>query len=81
MPFYMKWAISPSDPSPLVRMTMCTCTGGGTALGVEYETYTDAALAERFPYLAFEPGSLGLYQPHTAGHVSPRARRCAPRRP
>jgi sarcosine oxidase len=45
----------------------------GTALGVEYETYTDAALAERFPYLAFEPGSLGLYQPHTAGHVSPRA--------
>jgi glycine/D-amino acid oxidase-like deaminating enzyme len=42
-------------------------------LNVEYTTYTAAALAERFPYLAFEPGSVGMYQPHTAGHVSPRA--------
>ncbi|MGQ4810628.1 Monomeric sarcosine oxidase [Candidatus Entotheonellaceae bacterium PAL068K] len=42
-------------------------------LGVEYETYTDAGLARRFPYLAFEPGSVGLYQPHTAGYVSPRS--------
>jgi sarcosine oxidase len=42
-------------------------------LHVTYETYDDAALAERFPYLAFESGSLGTYQPHTAGHVSPRA--------
>ena len=45
----------------------------GTALGVEYATYTDAALAEHFPYLTFEPGSVGMYQPHTAGHVSARA--------
>jgi glycine/D-amino acid oxidase-like deaminating enzyme len=42
-------------------------------LGVVYETYEEAALRERFPYLAFEAGSVGLYQPHTAGHVSPRA--------
>lgn len=43
------------------------------ALHVTYETYAGTALAERFPYLAFEPGSLGTYQPHTAGHVSPRS--------
>jgi sarcosine oxidase len=42
-------------------------------LHVTYETYADDALAERFPYLAFEPGSVGTYQPHTAGHVSPRS--------
>jgi sarcosine oxidase len=42
-------------------------------LGVVYETYEKAAWRERFPYLAFEAGSVGLYQPHSAGHVSPRA--------
>lgn len=42
-------------------------------LGVEYETYEAAALQERFPALAFEAGCVGLYQPHTAGHISPRA--------
>jgi sarcosine oxidase len=42
-------------------------------LGVVYETYEEAALRARFPYLAFEAGAVGLYQPHTAGHVSPRA--------
>jgi sarcosine oxidase len=42
-------------------------------LGVVYETYEAAALRERFPALAFEAGCVGLYQPHTAGHVSPRA--------
>jgi glycine/D-amino acid oxidase-like deaminating enzyme len=42
-------------------------------LGVAYETYEEAALQERFPYLTFEADSVGLYQPHTAGHVSPRA--------
>jgi sarcosine oxidase len=42
-------------------------------LGVEYETYEAAVLPERFPALAFEAGCVGLYQPHTAGHVSPRA--------
>ena len=52
----------------------------GTALGVEYDTYTDAALAERFPYLVFEPRSVGMYQPHTAA-MSVRVRRCVPRRP
>jgi glycine/D-amino acid oxidase-like deaminating enzyme len=42
-------------------------------LGVVYETYEEAAWRERFPYLAFEAGSVGRYQPHAAGHVSPRA--------
>jgi sarcosine oxidase len=42
-------------------------------LGVVYETYGPAALRERFPALAFATGCVGLYQPHTAGHVSPRA--------
>lgn len=45
----------------------------GTQLGVTYETYADDALREQFPYLAFAPGSVGMYQPHTSGHVSPRA--------
>jgi sarcosine oxidase len=43
------------------------------ALGVVYETYEPAALRARFPALAFAPGCVGLYQPQTAGHVSPRA--------
>ena len=42
-------------------------------LDVAYDAYTDATLTERFPYLAFESGSVGMYQPHTAGHVSPRS--------
>lgn len=42
-------------------------------LGVAYDTLTGAALAERFPYLAFEPGVVGFHQPQDAGHVSPRA--------
>ncbi|MCZ6876020.1 MAG: FAD-dependent oxidoreductase [bacterium] len=42
-------------------------------LDIPYETYTGTALAERFPYLTFEPDSIALYQPHGAGHISPRA--------
>jgi glycine/D-amino acid oxidase-like deaminating enzyme len=42
-------------------------------LGVVYETYEAAAWRERFPYLVFEAGCVGLYQPHAAGHVSARA--------
>jgi sarcosine oxidase len=45
----------------------------GDGLGVAYEVYADAALKEQFPYLAFASGSVGMYQPHTGGHVSPRA--------
>ncbi len=45
----------------------------GTELGVEYTVYDEDALAKRFPYLRFEPGSVGMYQPHKGGHVSPRA--------
>lgn len=44
-----------------------------TELNVPCEHLTDAALAEQFPFLRFEPNSVGMYQPHTAGHVSPRA--------
>lgn len=42
-------------------------------LGVVYETYTDVGLKDRFPYLAFAPASVGMYQAHDAGHVSPRS--------
>ncbi|HSK96279.1 MAG TPA: hypothetical protein VK891_06655, partial [Euzebyales bacterium] len=42
-------------------------------LDVVCDTLDDAELAERFGYLAFEPGAVGYHQPHTAGHVSPRA--------
>ena len=45
----------------------------GKALGVAYDTYSQTALAEQFPYLVFAPGSVGMYQSHTSGHVSPRA--------
>jgi sarcosine oxidase len=45
----------------------------GDALGVAYETYPEAALKEQFPYLAFAPGSVGMSQADTGGHVSPRA--------
>ena len=41
-------------------------------LDVACDTLADAAIAEQFPYLAFEPGSMAMYQSHTAGHVSPR---------
>jgi sarcosine oxidase len=42
-------------------------------LGIPYESYSGAALAERFSYLTFEPGSSGMYQPYGSGHISPRA--------
>lgn len=41
-------------------------------LNVACDTLADAAVAEQFPALAFESGSVAMYQPHTAGHVSPR---------
>ncbi|MEE8302905.1 MAG: FAD-dependent oxidoreductase [Candidatus Tectomicrobia bacterium] len=42
-------------------------------LNVVCETFHANALVEQFLNLAFEPGSVGMYQPHTAGHVSPRS--------
>ncbi len=36
------------------------------------ETLRNDALAHRFPYFEFEPGTLGLYEPDGAGHISPR---------
>jgi sarcosine oxidase len=42
-------------------------------LNVACDTLADAAISEQFPHLAFESGSLAMYQAHTAGHVSPRS--------
>ncbi|WP_089718067.1 NAD(P)/FAD-dependent oxidoreductase [Candidatus Entotheonella palauensis] len=42
-------------------------------LNVACDTLADAAIAEQFPHLAFESGSMAMYQPDTAGHVSPRS--------
>jgi glycine/D-amino acid oxidase-like deaminating enzyme len=44
----------------------------GEALGVTFERLTRADLAQRFPYLHFRPHSVGVFEPHTAGHLSPR---------
>jgi glycine/D-amino acid oxidase-like deaminating enzyme len=44
----------------------------GTALGVEFERLTAQQLAERFPYLRFSPQTEGVFEPHRAGHISPR---------
>jgi sarcosine oxidase len=42
-------------------------------LDVACDTLNGAELAERFGYLAFEPGMVGFHQPRTAGHVSARS--------
>lgn len=44
----------------------------GDALGVEFDRLNPAELSQRFPYLHFPPGFAGVFQPHDAGHVSPR---------
>jgi sarcosine oxidase len=40
---------------------------------VAFDALTAAELAERFAHLSFEPDAIGFHQPHSAGHVSPRA--------
>ncbi|MGE3536536.1 MAG: NAD(P)/FAD-dependent oxidoreductase [Candidatus Tectimicrobiota bacterium] len=60
---------APTGPQDYVARVQAV----GNALGVRYETYAGAALAARFPCLAFPPGSVGLYQPDHSGHISPRA--------
>ncbi len=41
-------------------------------LGVETEILDDAALANRFPYFAFESGCEGVFERNNAGWVNPR---------
>ena len=44
----------------------------GSALGVTFERLSARELAARFPYLEFGPGASGVFEPHRAGHLSPR---------
>ncbi len=41
-------------------------------LGVQTELLDDAGLRAKFPFFAFSPGSEGVFEPHGAGHISPR---------
>ncbi|NTF07911.1 FAD-binding oxidoreductase [Agrobacterium rubi] len=47
------------------------CSAAET-LGVETEILDDAALADRFPYFAFESGCEGVFERRNAGWVNPR---------
>ena len=65
VPFTTKWVISPSDPRLRVRRTMCHVSRrAGPPMGVEYATYTEAALAEHFDLRPSNPLPVGMYQPH-----------------
>ena len=44
----------------------------GEALGVTFERLAGADLARRFPYLRFAAGTVGVFEPETGGHLSPR---------
>lgn len=41
-------------------------------LGVAVEMLDDRALADRFGFFSFEPGSEGIFEPRQAGYVNPR---------
>jgi sarcosine oxidase len=41
-------------------------------LGVQTEVLDDAGLKAKFPFFSFAEGSEGVYEPHGAGHISPR---------
>ncbi|NTF42475.1 FAD-dependent oxidoreductase [Rhizobium sp. AC27/96] len=41
-------------------------------LGVQTEIFDDAGLKAKFPFFSFGPASEGVYEPHGAGHISPR---------
>ncbi|MBB5573389.1 MULTISPECIES: NAD(P)/FAD-dependent oxidoreductase [Rhizobium] len=41
-------------------------------LGVRTELLDDAGLKAKFPFFSFAEGSEGVYEPHGAGHISPR---------
>lgn len=44
----------------------------GEALGVTFDRLTREELAQRFPYLSFSTDTHGVFEPRTAGHISPR---------
>lgn len=48
------------------------CIQVGAAHSVDFEKLKGAALAERFPYLRFPDGVLGLFEAKGAGYVNPR---------
>jgi sarcosine oxidase len=61
-------------PEPQVETDFMACVQNvAQDLSVDCDTLADAAITEQFPPLAFESGSLAMYQSHTAGHVSPRS--------
>ena len=61
-------------PEPQAETDLMACVQSvAKDLDVACDTLADAAIAEQFPNLAFESGSMAMYQSHTAGHVSPRA--------
>lgn len=41
-------------------------------LRVQTELLDDAGLKAKFPFFSFPPGSEGVFEPHGAGHISPR---------
>ncbi|MGY5775515.1 NAD(P)/FAD-dependent oxidoreductase [Rhizobium sp. LEGMi135b] len=41
-------------------------------LGVQTEILGDAELGNKFPFFSFASGSEGVFEPHGAGHISPR---------
>ncbi|MDI7863776.1 FAD-binding oxidoreductase [Rhizobiaceae bacterium n13] len=43
-----------------------------TGLGVAIDLFDDIGLKNRFPFYEFPAGSEGIYEPHGAGHISPR---------
>ncbi len=63
--------VGPEPESPLDFMARVQDVAND--LSVTCEPFNYKALEEQFPYLAFDPGSVGLYQSHTGGHVSPRS--------
>ena len=63
--------VGPTPTSPDERLARAEANG--TALGTRFERLDDAGIKRRFPYLAFPPGSAGLYEQDGAGAVNPRA--------
>lgn len=60
-----------AGPEGSVQMDRLEATRDRDA--VPCDTLRDGELAERFPFFAFEPGTLGLHETRLAGVVNPRA--------
>jgi glycine/D-amino acid oxidase-like deaminating enzyme len=48
------------------------CVRIGEGHQIDFDTFRDVELAERFPYLAFPAGITGLFEANNAGFVNPR---------